>query len=340
VKTLLVIVLKLGISLALITYLVTDVQRRDPNTFTRLRSEPKDWSVLATAAACALTGLMLNVGRWHLLIRTLGLPYRLRQTFRLGVLAYLFDFIAVGPAGGDLVRAVLLARDQPGRRAAAVATVVVDRAIGFSILLVTTSIVTWLMPLPDPGPPVRAIIGTARLLTVAATVAILLFLAPRTLYVPLTRWIRMLPKTGAAIERLIAAIRMYRQHLEALALACLLGGVILVLNVTAIYLIARGLPAGGPTWGEHLLIVPLTLMSGIVPLPGGLGVLDYTISYLYAHVSAAHVAAGQGLLVVMTGRIISIVFVIMGAGFYLASRREVSTALHQTTIVPGSDVAR
>ena len=65
----------------------------------------------------------------------LHLPFRLRDAFRLGFLAFLLNFVSVGAVGGDLFKAFFIARDQPGRRTEAVATVVVDRLVGFYALL-------------------------------------------------------------------------------------------------------------------------------------------------------------------------------------------------------------
>ena len=75
--------------------------------------------------------------RWYLLVRALQLQFRLVDAFRLGFLGYLFNFVVVGSVGGDLFKAIFIAREQPGRRAEAVATVLVDRIVGvYALVLV------------------------------------------------------------------------------------------------------------------------------------------------------------------------------------------------------------
>src|SRR5262245_27483918 len=104
------------------------------DSFDRLWNEPKNWSMLAIAAALKLTAIMITFVRWFFLVRALNLPFRLRDAFRLGFLGYLFNLIAPGAVGGDLFKAVFIAREQPGRRGAAISSVIVDRLIGLYAL--------------------------------------------------------------------------------------------------------------------------------------------------------------------------------------------------------------
>src|SRR5262245_48925199 len=74
---------KLAISVAIVTYLVHDVRRTDPDTFARLRREPKDWTLLCCAWACFVGALMLGWMRWRALASALGLRISVRDAARL-----------------------------------------------------------------------------------------------------------------------------------------------------------------------------------------------------------------------------------------------------------------
>ena len=50
------------------------------------------------------------------------------------------NFVAPGSIGGDLFKAIFLAHGQPGRRTEAVATVIADRLLGVTTILVIASI--------------------------------------------------------------------------------------------------------------------------------------------------------------------------------------------------------
>ena len=52
--------------------------------------------------------------------RALGIPFTLRNAFRLGFMGYLLNFVGPGAVGGDLFKAYFVASDQKSRRAEAV----------------------------------------------------------------------------------------------------------------------------------------------------------------------------------------------------------------------------
>ena len=128
-KKLLVNLLTYGVSLAILVFLVRSIQTQDPEAFSRILEQPKDWKLLIAAWLLCMAGVGVGVVRWYLLVRALDLVFSLKDAVRLGALGYLFNFVSVGSVGGDLFKAVFIAREQPGRRAAAVATVGVDRLI-------------------------------------------------------------------------------------------------------------------------------------------------------------------------------------------------------------------
>ena len=105
---------------------------------------------------CAVS---LTFVRWYLLVRALGLNFRLLDAFRLGFLGYLFNFVSVGSVGGDLFKAIFIAREQPGRRTEAVATVLVDRVVGvYALVLLTSTVICWAgFPMPTGMLPRSAI---------------------------------------------------------------------------------------------------------------------------------------------------------------------------------------
>ena len=88
------------------------------------------WSLFAAAVGVRFGSLCLTFLRWWLLVTGIGLPFTVKEAFRLGLLGEACNFVGPGAAGGDLVKAVWLAKDSPGRRASAVATVLLDRVLG------------------------------------------------------------------------------------------------------------------------------------------------------------------------------------------------------------------
>ena len=72
--------------------------------------------------------------RWWYLVRALGIDFSLRDALRIGFLGYLFNLVPAGIVGGDVLKAWILAREKPGNRAKAFASVIVDRIVGLYVL--------------------------------------------------------------------------------------------------------------------------------------------------------------------------------------------------------------
>ena len=140
----------------------------------------------------------------------LGLSFRWRDAFRLGFLGYFFNFVAAGGVGGDLFKAIFIAREQPQRRAAAVASVMMDRLMGLYALLVLASLVILLNPAPEG----LAEVQTIRQMTLwgAGVVTVIIFSG---LFLPFPSEQRLqriadIPKVGGTLLSLISAFRQYR----------------------------------------------------------------------------------------------------------------------------------
>gem|GEM_PF-3826882 len=109
-------------------------------------------------------------------------------------------------------------------------------------------------------------------------------------------------------------------------LACLISLGTHTLFTLTIYAIACGLPGEHPSLIQHFVIVPISSSAAATPLPlGALGAFEYVLDFLYKAVSDN----SQGLLVALGYRLLTVVIAMVGACFYLTSRREVSAVLHE-----------
>jgi len=332
--------LKLAISASLIAYLFNKAS--DNQAFVQLREQPKRWDLLLLAWLAILTGLMTTVVRWFLLVRALELPFRLRDAFRLGFLGYLLNFVSLGSVGGDLFKAVFIAHEQPGRRAEAVATVVVDRVIGlYAMFLVATVAVlaNGLWSAPDEG--IRIVARATLLGAGVGAIGIVMLLVPGFTSGAMSEALANLPKVGPTVGKLIGAVRMYRRRIDTLLLAVGLSIIVHTFTTTGIYLIATGLPGNHPSYGQHYLVVPLSMVASALPLPlMALGAFEAAIDYMYVHLpSAVAIPAGQGFVVAMGYRVVTILNATIGAIYWAVSRREVSELMHEAEAEAASSSA-
>ena len=109
--------------------------RVEPEQWDQLTQQPKHYGLLFAAFLIAIAATALSFARWCILVRCQGIALSMLEAFRLGAICFLLSFVSVGSVGGDLFKAIFLARRRPGKRVEAVASVLVDRASGLYGLL-------------------------------------------------------------------------------------------------------------------------------------------------------------------------------------------------------------
>ena len=220
-KRLLITLLKVGVSAAIIAYLVYDAtaSKKHGNVFVNLWNQPKHWGMLAGAWFFCLAAVLLTFIRWWYLVLALDIPCRLSDAIRISFWGFLFNLAPLGIVGGDLVKAVMLAHEQPGHRAKAVATVFVDRIIGLYVLFIVASaaiLLSGFWRIHD----VQWVCNLTFIITAASTVGLGVLIYPGVTGGRLSRAMGRIPRVGRYIESLIDAVRMYKSKPLALTGAC------------------------------------------------------------------------------------------------------------------------
>jgi hypothetical protein len=325
------LLLKVGVSVGLLVWLVSQV-RQDDN-FVRLWSAEKNWTLLAAAFALCLVSVVITFMRWLLLVRALGLTFHVSDALRLGFLGYLFNFVSLGSVGGDLFKAVFIAREQHGYRAEAVATVLIDRLVGLYGMFLVASAAVLATGMYDYNGSwqIRYVSITALALTLAGAVGIGMLFVPGVTGGWMSRRLGNLPLVGPTAAKLLGAVRIYRQKFPTVLLALAMSIVVHVLLTISLFLIGKGFGVPAPTLPMQFLAVPLAMLTGALPLPfAGLGAFEVALATLYVHTSAGVVTTKtSGLIVALGYRLITIAIAAVGLVYYLLQRREVADVVHE-----------
>jgi hypothetical protein len=337
-KKIFVAILKIGGSAAILGYLIWDAHQNA--AFQQLREQPKNWALLLCALAACAAAVVLTLLRWCFLVRRLGLALEVRDALRLGFLGFLFNFAPMGIVGGDLLRAILLGRRE-GQRAEALASVMVDRAIGLYLLFVVASAAILASGLWSiPSEQVQWICRATLIVTAAATVAVVWVLVPDLSHGRWKPWLERVPYVGPPLLRLVNAIEAYREKRLALLLAAGITLCVHSLFAVGIFLIARGLYRNVPPVEMHFVVSPLAASAGVIPLP--VGPYEFVLDRLYVHMPVAGGPAmqpGQGLVVALCYRIVTVAIAAIGISYYLAGREEIRGVLEQGKDDPPSGSA-
>lgn len=327
-KKFLLILVKIGISAAIIAYLVWDAYRNQ--AFGNLWAQPKNWWLLTGAGLLCGSAVVVTLVRWYYLVRALGLPFTLKDAMRLGFLGYLFNLAPMGIVSGDLLKAVLLARQQHGHHAKAVATVIIDRIIGLYMLLVVASVAILLTGFYQfPNEKIRYFCQAILALTVGGAVGIGMMLMPDPTGGRLPTLIGRIPLVGGAVVQLVGAMGMYRHRMGVLVASCVMSLGVHSLFSTGIFLLTWGLYSESHTLGTQFVAAPLAALTGVVPVP--VGPFEYVLNSLFSSIplpDGGHMLTGQGFVVALGYRIITVGTAAIGVVYYLASRQELAAALH------------
>ncbi|MEM0925589.1 MAG: lysylphosphatidylglycerol synthase transmembrane domain-containing protein [Planctomycetota bacterium] len=322
-------VLKVLIPLGIIVYLL--LTHVTPSQWQTLATHPKNYPLLCVALLVALGAISLSLTRWCLLVRCQGIELTMLEAHRLGAICFLLNFVAAGSVGGDLFKAIFLAKRRPGKRVEAFASVVVDRGVGLYGLLVIATIAFLVH-----GGGSSALGGDARMqqlqylsaafLGLGTVVLVILVFGGRAVDRVVTRSAG-LPVVGGVITRIGQPLRMFHDHPVAFAISILMSVGVHALLTVSIYLIAKSLYPSVPSFAEHCIIVPAGMLASALPLtPAGIGLLEAAIEWLYQVIPAQPTLA-SGTLVALVFELVKLIIAIVGTVFYWTANQEVIDSL-------------
>lgn len=251
----------------------------------RLSELGERWPWFLAAQGCYATTVLFSSLRWRLLLRAQALEERLVDVAGLNLVGLFMNQLVFGSTGGDVARAYLAAARHPGRASAAALSVVVDRAIGLSLLLVVAlggGLLNFRLVADHPE-LASALAATGAACALAAAGATALF-SPRLRRLSLVRTLLRRAPFQDLLRRLDAALQDYRGHRGALGSAAALSVLLHGANVATNLCLAMSLFGGPFDARAFLVLVPLALAFMAVPLnpPGALGTGEAAYQHLLA----------------------------------------------------------
>lgn len=336
-KSRLITAFKFLLPAAIIGFLIWRIEAEQ---WHQLGAQPKSYGLLAAALVVALLAMALSFARWCILVRCQGIQLSMMEAFRLGSICYLLSFVSAGSVGGDLFKAIFLAKRRPGKRVAAVASVLVDRGSGlYGLLLLVAAGLFFGGGAPGAGlaPEGSQVDGldfkqikwaTAGLIGIGTTVLAVLILGGKGID-RLIEWGSRLPAMGGLIKTIGPPLRMFHHHPIAFGMSIVMSLGVQGMLVISMYLIAMGLYHSPPTLADHFIIVPISMLASALPItPAGIGVLEWAMDQLYKFVPPIPTEA-SGVLVALVFDMVKIVMAVIGTVFYWTASEEVRESIEE-----------
>lgn len=268
------IVLRLALCAGLLAYLA---QRLDFSTLGRvLARTAAHWPWWCAGIGLTFLGLAVGALRWREILVAQGLRLTFGRVFRIFFVGQFFNAFMLGACGGDVSRAYYASRDTPGKRAEAISTVFVDRAVGLFATVVFCCVMIVLrvrLFLDLQGTRWPGILMFAFL---AAGVAALVALFRRNLFEHWAFFRRLEQDTrlGPLIRRAYEAFYLYRTHHRVMAVALALSVLNLAFLTLACYSFGQSLEIALRLVDYFTLFPIISVLAALPITPGGLGVRE------------------------------------------------------------------
>ena len=282
-----------------------------------------NWPQFALSIATYLMAVMGTFFRWYLLVVALHLPFRVRDALRLGFIGYLLQFVSLGSVGGDVFKAVFIAREQPNRRPEAVATVLIDRLTGLLGLIVLSSVVFAVVDAEQLG-QLAILKPICFWLAIVGITVFALILGTGIGLHPIIIRTKSWPVVCATLMRVQSAVDIYRARSRYVMAAVGIGIGTHFLHALAIFLAARSFFPNGPGLFDQLVLWVVGGTVAAVPVaPGGLGTFDAAYSSVYEMFAGELAISNEGLLVAILFRVMCLVAAAIGIIIFWSCRREI-----------------
>lgn len=313
---------KLVIGLGLVAWLWARTQI-EWSDFAPLRD---GWPWFLAAQGVFLVCFVITIVRWRLLLQALGVPIPMKDGVRLGMVGLFFNQFAPGGTGGDLVKAYYAARENPGTRAEAILSVVLDRVIGLTGLMVLAGIVLLAnLQVIWEHEVLRWLGMSVAIVAAGVLVAGGLLAWPGLWQRPaIRRLYDRLPGRNllARVAHALWQVRGKRRLLFAsLVLSVANHSLIVITHVFLARSVLGETPS--PSLAVFFFAVPVGLLAIALPLtPGGWGVGEVAYQKLFEQFGF-----GGGLILALLIRATWLLWAVVGLGFYLGGRHGIREAI-------------
>ncbi len=246
----------------------------------------KNWPEIVVGFSALTIASFFAAYRWNLLLKVQDISLKPSRLLQLHFIGNFFNVALPGAVSGDFVKAFYIARESPGNRAKAFGSILFDRVLGLSALVVVSLSALVIEMNHFIGSPILAGI---KVFVITSGVAVFTFYTylffVREHHDPVLKILTKLeerkPKLGSLV-RIYLGIRVYHSHrvlvMKTLAVAC----AIHILAAFSCLCFARALGEVQIPTSGLFVVAPLGLLVTALPiLPGGVGTGHAAFSFLF-----------------------------------------------------------
>ena len=281
-RNLLILAVKVTVAVLLIGWLV----RSGALDFSKLLVLVRRPSLLALNMATWCVGLLVGAVRWRMLLRLAGVSVPFSRVAQLQLTGQFFNVVVPGNVGGDVVKALYVARDaEASKRTTILLVGFVDRLVGLAGLITMATIVTvarapvlWSDPLVRPLATTVCVLGAGMWIGVTGFVLFMRWGGERV-----EAWTTGPSRVSKILSQLVGAIRLLTSSPKVLVLTLGLSGIAHACSMALFTVLTPALTGQDVPYASVATIFPLGILTLMLPIsPVGLGVGHVAFDRLFA----------------------------------------------------------
>ncbi len=332
-----VTILKFGISIAILGYLV--FQANQDKQFQQLFETKKNWFWLGIALASCMAAHVVSYCRWHIMAKAVGFSLTLWEAIKIGFIGTFFNVLAFGVVGGDSLRAFYVARQAKSKVPEAISSVFADRIVGLMTMCGVAIVAFNLKDFSDEDSLHWRKLSAINYVLTVATIAfglgvagfIGIFFSPKIREWSWFQKLEQIRFAGPILKQVMDVVSLYRKSPGAIFKAFLLSVLTNTFFAVTIFAVACGIVDSHPSFPNHFIIAPVSMVANAVPLPGGLGGMELALNFLYQGFSHQAVPSENGIVVAIGFRFSLLLVSLAGLGVWFAYRTDNSLAMESAT---------
>lgn len=239
---------------------------------------------IALAILMVMCAQSILAARWLVLLRVHGVRISMYQAVRLTYLGLFYNNVMPGSIGGDLLKGWFITHHcDRDKHITAMTSVLVDRLTGLVSMIWIAAIASVFV---DSSVRLGCGIPTRNLVwgILGCTVLVMIGYSSRRVrgfLLPVSLMQRL--PLSMQIRQVDLAMRAYRHHCGAMSLAIGITVCTQCIIVAAVWVLAQALQLHRVGFVHCLMVMPVIwLISAAIPVPGGLGVIEYLFIPLFA----------------------------------------------------------
>lgn len=279
-------ILKTALKIGFVVFVFWWLAKKNLISVSSLIAGLQNWPLLLLGLISLVTSALLAAYRWGILLKVQDISLKGRRLLQLQLIGNFFNVALPGAVSGDFVKAYYIAHESPGNRARAFGSILFDRILGLSALVVVSLSALLLEVQHFIGSPVLAGI---KIFVITSGIAVFVFYSYLFLVqekhdplLSLLQRVEKLKPSFGALVRIYLGIRVYHSERRAVLKALFVACTIHVLSAFACLCFARALAETQIPIHGLFVVAPLGLLVTAVPImPGGVGTGHAAFSFLF-----------------------------------------------------------